>query len=175
MKRFLSLFLLATLIVALAGCSKSKDDGIYPDEDGFAEGRMGDRMCTSWFDFTVNSAYVTDKYKTLTASEGNELLVVDISVHNTFSESVPMFDTDFQAQWNDDADDAYAWPVENAEELSNDVLPTEYMVAVNATTTGLLVFEVPEGNDDFSISFLEYYEDGSEGDTFFVYFTADHK
>ena len=39
--------------------------------------------------------------------------------------------------------------------------------------TGLLVYEVPAGNRDFSISYLEQFDDNSEGDTFFVFFTAE--
>ena len=43
--------------------------------------------------------------------------------------------------------------------------------------TGLLVFEVPAGETDFSISYLELFDDGTaegeKGDTFFVYFTAE--
>ena len=37
---------------------------------------------------------------------------------------------------------------------------------------GLLVYEVPEGYQDFSISHMEYFDDESTGDTFFVFFTA---
>ena len=84
-----------------------------------------------------------------------------------------MYDTDFQVQWNDDAEDAYAWPVEHT--FSEEVLPAEYSLAVNESKSGLLVYEVPEGNDDFSVSFMEFFEDESEGDLFFVYFTADRQ
>jgi len=48
-------------------------------------------------------------------------------------------------------------------------------LSVNEDRTGLLVFEVPEGYKDFSISYLEVFDDYSEGNVFFVYFTADEK
>ena len=86
-----------------------------------------------------------------------------------------MFDTDFQLQWGDDADDAYAFPVATSEKILDDQLPEEYELKVKESTTGVLIFEAPEGNEDFSLSFLEYYEDNSEGNLFFVYFTADEK
>jgi len=146
--------------------------------DGFAEGRMGDTMHNSFFDYTVNSAYVCSEYEGFTPQDGNEILVVDVTVKNTFPESIPMFDTDFQVQWNDDAEDAYGFPITAYEEndfTNEEMLPTEYTLAVNQTVNGLLVYEVPEGHNDFSVSYKEIYEDESEGDVFFVFFTADRK
>ena len=37
----------------------------------------------------------------------------------------------------------------------------------------MLVYEVPADTVDFSVSFAEYFEDDTEGDVYFVYFTAD--
>ena len=51
--------------------------------------------------------------------------------------------------------------------------PGEYELGVNESRTGELVFDVPEDEKDFSISYLELFSDDSEGDTFFVYFTAE--
>ena len=43
--------------------------------------------------------------------------------------------------------------------------------------TGELVYEVPAGQVDFSIAYLEMFDDGTEegdtGDAYFVYFTAE--
>ena len=77
--------------------------------------------------------------------------------------------------WNDDADDAFSFPVETSEKLLDDQFDAEFSVKVNKEVNGCYVFEAPEGNEDFSLSFLEYYEDNSEGNLFFVYFTADEK
>ncbi len=169
--------LAAALCLTMAGCGslKKTGDDIYP-HDGYAQGDLGDVMHTSWFDFSVNSAYVTDEYEGYAPAAGNELLVAEITVRNTFDDDVPMFDDDFQAQWNDDADDAYSWPVEDAASYSDDVLPDEYTLPKdNGRATGLLLFEVPAGNDEFSISFQEYFEDDTTGDLFFVYFTAEDR
>ena len=46
---------------------------------------------------------------------------------------------------------------------------------MNEERTGLLVYEVPADSKDFSISYLEAFEEGDEGDTFFVYFTPEEK
>ena len=40
---------------------------------------------------------------------------------------------------------------------------------------GLLVYEVPAEGKDFSISYMEAFEEGDDGDTFFVYFTPEEK
>ena len=78
----------------------------------------------------------------------------------------------------DDSEDAYDVPITYyTDAVSDQQLPTEYELAVDEERTGLLVFEVPAGETDFSISYLELFDDGTEegeeGDTFFVYFTAE--
>ena len=91
-----------------------------------------------------------------------------------------MYYTDFQVQWSDTSEDAYEFPITYyTDAVSDQQLPTEYDLAVDEERTGLLVFEVPEGETDFSISYLELFDDGTEegssGDTFFVYFTAEEQ
>lgn len=200
MKKFASL-LLATVVTAtvLTGCgssgtlsggstgsssesssasSSAADSSVgYPDEYGNAEGRLGDTMHTYFFDYTVNSAYLCDEYEGYVPQEGNEILVADVTVKNTFSSSIQMYDTDFQIQWNDDADDAYDFPItyylEEGEVLNDQMLPYLYDLSINQSVNGLLVFEVPAGNKDFSISYLELFDDDTSGDVFFVYFSAE--
>ena len=67
-------------------------------------------MHTMFFDFTVTGAYLAEEYEGYQPAEGNQLLVADITVKNTFEQSIEMYDTDFQVQW-DDGDDAYAYPI----------------------------------------------------------------
>ena len=86
-----------------------------------------------------------------------------------------MSNYDFQLQWGDDSDDAFAFPVETNESIIDDQLPAEYDLKIKEEISGVLVYEAPAGYDDFSISTLEYYEDDTEGNLFFVYFTADEK
>ena len=161
-------------LALLTGCGEKEGYA----SDGYGEGRMGDPMHTYFFDYTVNSAYLCDEYSGYTPSqEGYCLLVADVTVQNTFQESIPMFDTDFQIQWGDDDDpDAYDYPITSyVDAVSEEQLPTEYELAVDESRSGLLVYEVPEGEKDFSISYLEAFDDGSEGDVFFVYFTAEEQ
>ena len=190
MKRLLTILLALLLSLTLAACGgKPGGDGDSGGssgvnelwaEDGYAEGRIGDLVHTYFMDFTVNSAYTASEYHGHTAPEGQKVLVVDMTVKNTFNESISMYDIDFQGQWNASAEtDEFAWPItigEDGSELdtvAEEQLPGEYELGVNESRTGELVFDVPEDEKDFSISYLELFSDDSEGDTFFVYFTAE--
>ena len=53
------------------------------------------------------------------------------------------------------------------------MLPDEYEISINKSVNGLLVYEVPAGNKDFSISYEELFSDNTVGDLFFVFFSAD--
>lgn len=176
MKKIVSVTLAAMMVFALAGCGKSASSS--SSNDGYEEGRMGDTMHTYFFDYTVESAYVCDEFEGYTPAEGNQILVAEVTVKNTNKESIEMYDTDFQAQWGDDGDDDYEVPITydgtdvEVEPLNEEQLPGIYDLGVNESRTGLLVFEVPEGKKDFSISYMEAFDDDSTGTTYFVYFTA---
>lgn len=178
MKRMYAVLLALVLALALAGCGGSSGQDA-------SEGRVGDIMETYFFNFTVNSAYLCTEYEGYVPADGSVLLAADVTVKNTFNKSIEMYDTDFQIQWGD-GDEDYGYPItidmETGEELdpvSDEQLPGTYNLGVNAERSGLLVYEVPADNVDFSISHLELFDDGSdeseEGDVYFVYFTAEDR
>ena len=93
-----------------------------------------------------------------------------------------MYDDDFQGQWTASSEtEEFAWPITEGEDgsdldtVSDEQLPATYELGVNESRTGTLVFDVPADEKDFSISHLELFDDNSEGDTFFVFFTAEAK
>ncbi len=195
MKKLLSLTLALLMLLALTACGGGSGGGsaapsggsgtgtgdVYA-EDGYGEGRLGDTIHSTFMDFTVNSAYTTSEYHGHTAPEGKKVLVVELTIKNTFKESLPMWDDDFQGQWTASADsDEYAWPITEGEDgtdldtVADEQLPAEYELAVGESRTGTLVFDVPADEKDFSVSHMELFDDGSEGDTFFVYFTAEER
>ena len=189
-KKMLSLLLAGAMVLGLSACGGGKDadsssegdNGVYADEDGYGEGRIGDVVHSTFMDFSVNSAYTTADYNGHTAPEGMQVLVVEMTVTNTFKESLPMWDDDFQAQWTaSEETEEFAWPITEAEDgsdldtVSDEQLPATYELAVKESRTGTLVYDVPADEKDFSISHLEFFDDGSEGDTFFVFFTAEAK
>ena len=174
-QRLIALLAAAVMVLGLTACGGNSIN----------EGRVDDTMETFFFDFTVNSAYLTNDYEGYAPAEGNVLLVADITVKNTFRQSIEMYDLDFQAQW-DDGDEAYAYPITTdmatyteVDPVGENQLPGTYTLAVDEERTGELVYEVPTGFTDFSIAYLEQFVDDSgaesTGDTFFVYFTAEDR
>ncbi len=179
-KKIASLLCAALLAVSFAGCSFGGGSNVVtPDQDGYAEGKLGDTMRNTFFDYSVNNAYVCDFYEDYIPQAGYELLVADVTVKNTFDETISMFDSDFQVQWDSDSKDAFDYPVtfylDEGTGLGDKVLPAQYDLAKEESRTGLLIFEVPTGETEFSISYMEYFDDDTTGDTFFVLFTAEKK
>ncbi len=179
MKHKIIFFLLTSLLAcSLAGCAKEGEDGAtgYPDENGYAQGHPGDAMHSIFFDYTVNSAYLCDSYENYTPQDGYELLVADITVQNTFEDTITMYDGDFQVQWGAGGADVFDYPVTcylgEGESIGDKALPSEYELAQKESRTGLLVFEVPAGETSFSISYTEYFDDDTTGNTFSVSFEA---
>lgn len=183
MKKLLTIFLSLTLIFSLTACSGGLDlnpnsgnsDGY---QEGGAEGHIGDTMHTYWFDFTVDEAYATQEYEGYTAQDGYRLIVVTITAKNTFDKSVPMWDTDFVIEWQDENSEyMYEVPLPA---YTDGQFPEEYELAVNESATYVAVYEVPVVDSlDYDIGFMEYFDtdnpDDEEGDVYFVYFTAEER
>ena len=193
MKKTFALLLALLLVFSLAACTSGSsepaaDPGSAPvikeaEDGGVFDGRIGETIRTYFYDFKVTDAYLCDDYHGFTPQDGNVLLVVKLDIENTMNSSIPMSDLDFQAQWGDDADDAFAWPITSDPEtmddrgtLCDEQLPYEYEMSVGEKISGgELVYEVPEGYKDFSISAIDDFEDDSEeGGVYFVYFTAGY-
>ena len=191
MKKTLALLICLLLVFSLSACSSSSEPKADPEpaatvkeaeDGGVFDGRIGETIRTYFFDFMVKEAYLCEDYHGYTPQDGNVLLVAKIDVENTMNSSIPMSDMDFQAQWGDDADDAFAWPItmdpetfEDRGTVSAEQLPYEYELSVGEKRSGELVYEVPEGYKDFSISTIDDFADEEEeGDLYFVYFTAGY-
>lgn len=174
MKKFIATLLAAMSVVMLVGCGSGS---VIRPKDGYAEGKLGDTMRTYFFDYTVNSAYLCDTFEGYVPTEGYEILVTELKVTNTDNRNVEMYDSDFQIQWGDNSSDAFDYCLTYWDEtFSDDVFPGIYTLSPKESRTAFLVFEVPEGHSQFSISYLELFDtddpDDREGDTFFVYFDA---
>ena len=117
-------------------------------KDGF-----GATQKTYFFSYKVDSAYVCSEYEGYTPEAGNQLLVARVTLKNTFGEEIGT--------------------EEGLATLTQEQLPGVYTMAKGESRTGLLIFEVPDGYQDFSISYMEAFDDDSTGDTFFVNFTAE--
>lgn len=195
MKKFTALFLTVIMTVSLAACgldnissgnsgrnnsntiedSNSTNDSSKIDSfrntSGKTSGIVGDTMSTTWFDFTVNSVSAHgNEYLGYTAERNYRLLVVNVTIENTFDEVNPMFDDDFSITWGDDY---YAYPVEDAENLSDDMLPSEYQMNPGDKVTGDLLFEIPASETNLIFSYEEIDDQGTSYDTFKVSFQVE--
>ena len=154
----------AALALSLAGC----DAGGSPNET-----HVGDMVSTSWFDYTLVSAVSMEEYEGCAAPAGEKLVVVDMTMTNTYDKPVPMFDTDFQLYWGEYGGDEMAFPLEP---YCSAQLPADYDLAIGETKQGVLVYQVPSDVQDFTFAFLEVFdngtEEGEEGDLFVTYFTT---
>lgn len=174
MKKWGALLLTLLLSVSLVSCGSG-------GQKGTNEGRIGDTLHTYFFDYTVNSAYTCQEFSGYTADENCKLLIVEVTVKNTFENSVEMYDIDFQAEWNAEGDgENYRIPVttdpdtnEEFEPLSDEQLPGTYELAVDEERTGLLVYQVPSDVQDFCIAYLESFDDNTTGESFGVFFTPE--
>ena len=184
---FLSLLLVSGLLTACSSGSSgepAQSDAVVKEAEdgGVFDGRIGETIRTYFYDFRIDDAYLCKDYHGFTPQDGNVLLVVRIGIENTMNSSIPMSDMDFQAQWGEEEDDAFSWPItmdpdtyEDRGTLCEEQLPYEYELGVGEKISGELVYEVPEGYKDFSVSAMDDFEDESqESDVYFVYFTAGY-
>ena len=102
-------------------------------------------------------------------------------MNSTFDTAIEMYDTDFQAQWGGEGDEDFSMPItfdgteEGMDVLTEEQLPGIYPLQPKESRTGLLIFEIPEGKLDLSISYMEAFDDDTTGETYFVNFTAEQK
>ena len=166
-KRFWALALAAVVACSLCACAGNSK------EDRFTGG-LKDTLKTLFFDFSVESAQWVDEVEGYTAAEGNALLDTVIKIKNTSDDDeLPMSTYDFQAQWGGEGEDDYAY---QPEELTGEgIMPVEFTLSKGESVEYHVIFEVPAGSTDLSVSYWELYtdEDGKdvEGDTYFVHFT----
>ena len=57
------------LVGAVSNSGSSNSGVVTADDDGYAEGRIGDVMRTYFFDYTVNSAYTCKEFEGYTPAE----------------------------------------------------------------------------------------------------------
>ncbi len=154
---------------------------------GVAKGVMGDRMITSFLNFTLNSAAVADSYQSITADEGMQLLVLNITTEITQDNDLMLYDTDYQIQWGGQAATDYSEPITYRDEWADftgykqtidlegitSLFPGEAALTSEESVTYDYVYQVPSGITDFQLMFKEFFADESLGDLFIVSFHPD--
>ncbi len=159
------------------------DSATVSVEDGETQayGYAGETMHTAFFDYSINDAGLYESYESYEAGDDKYILVVNVTISNPYDYEVTMFDTDFVAIWyeNDgytmpDDDDNIQYPV-TADEgaVSGKMLESEYTIAAGKSVTGELVYYVARDYYYFSLAYMEEYNDGTTGNTFFLDFEVE--
>ena len=184
MKRKLAAVLCFSLVFAgmMTGCGSSEEVAEAAG-DVLTDIKAGDReygqtyeyqadeaMTTAFFDMSINSAELATTVEDyLPNNETDKFLVVNITIKNTFvnDPSIPMFDTDFFLTYDGMEEGDYLLP-----ELGfADTLPEEYSIRKGDSKTGNLIYVVPGDKTDFSLEFIEVWDDDLEGNHFKIHFT----
>ena len=105
-----------------------------------------------YFDYTVNDWEYTKSYETLSAPQNRQLLVVNLTMKNTFPEQISMYDADFYVTYSDTW--TYPVTVNDPDAVCGNMLEGTYTLKPNQIITGDLVFEV---SSPLKISWL-YHE-----------------
>lgn len=136
--------------------------------DGYADGRIGDVMTNVFFSFVVNDAALTQEYEGQTPPEGMSYLVADITVKNVFGSPLMIWADEFQIQWGR-TEEEYGFPIPC---FAQGQMPDEFTLKTAESLTYVCVYEVPTPTKEteYSVSFLEVYQDEVEGNVFFVFF-----
>jgi len=158
--------------------AETRRDFHEKNDETHRAGAFHGTVCTGVHsDYTVLEATSPAEYDGYTAAEGNRLIVCSVKVKNTFGETIPMYDSDFQLQWGNIGgdDDDYTFSLDA---FNDTMMPLEYELADGEEVTYDLVFEAPADVKDFGLVYLEEYYTGSEsesgtGDFFSVNFTVE--
>lgn len=144
---------LLVALMLLAGCGNTQAE----NDQRFVQ---GDTVSTAWFDYTVTSAEAVGEYGGYISAEGDQLVVVELTIKSTYTQPITMFDSDFQLSWSGmSQDDTRCMPVEY---YCDQQLPAEYELAAKESRSGVLVYQVPQEETDFQFLFREVYDDGTQ-------------
>ena len=181
MKKAATLLATVLMIISLAACGSTQNEADYQSNslpgdiswnNDYVWGQVGETLSTAWFDFNVTDATLYSEYNGEVPTEGYQFLELKIWLKNTFNQSVPMFWSDFDVEW--DEADSYELPIYmtvDGKELTEE----EYSLRRAGSANLVLVYEVSERYDEFFVYFDEEFEDGTTGDVFAVYVTPDRK
>lgn len=123
---------------------------------------VGDSLTTSFFEYSITAVRTEKAYGGQTFQEsGKQFIVADVQVKNIFqdAEYIPTGHYDFVLTW--DSGEAYAEKV-----FTEGMYPDHILLAQGDNIAGILVFEVPEGINNFKIVHKEVWDDGFEGSSY---------
>lgn len=142
-----------TAMMLLSGCGSTQPE----NDQHFVQ---GDTVSTAWFDYTVTGVQSVGEYGGYISAQGDQLVVVELTIKSTYNQTITMFDSDFQLSWPDMAqDDTRCMPVEYYCEQQ---FPAEYDLPEKESRSGVLVYQAPQEETEFQFLFREVFDDGTQ-------------
>lgn len=140
------------VVMLLTGCGSRQ----VQQEEPFG---LGEVVSTAWFDYAVDSVMSVEEYEGVAAAQGEQLIVVGLTLENTYTQSVPLFDGDFQLFWSGRvADDTRCMPVAP---FCEQQLPDEYELEPKESRSGVLIYRIPQQVQEVELVFQEVFDDGT--------------
>lgn len=141
----------------------SQPAGTVYDPAEYSAG-LGEELANVFFSYQVNDVKTASQFNGALPEDGYQYLIINVTVKNVSGQTIPMSMFDFELDWGYDG---YAYSEDPVTEAQ---LPTEWEMEADDVTQGDLVFQAPADQTDFSLSYLEVYEDGTEGDYYYIDF-----
>lgn len=168
-------FVFLLVCVLAAGCSGKKNkNGSMKAEDGRSYGGVikavaGDKVSTAFFDVTVDKAvkYYTYQFEDglYQADEGNTYLVVTFTIQNTYEKDLPMSITDFTLDYEGNKAESIITGYGKADLKQEDFMENIFTLKKGESITKSVLFTI-EDKAEYTLKYLEYYEDKFEGDSY---------
>ena len=143
---------------------------VAPDANGRSTGNVytagvGEELENSFFAITVRDVTRTSEvYGYTTGVEGMDFLILDVTIRNTFGDTIDMFTSDFTVEWGSGEDQ---WDP-GFFKTFEDQLEDEWTMADGEEVSGRLYFAAPAGNEDLRLVYTEIWADSFIGDTYRV-------
>jgi hypothetical protein len=132
-------------------------------------GKVGDTLTNTFFAWTVNSVTSGDSITTTDGDEifpnedGYKFVIVDVTTKNVFDQPNPMSCGDFSILWTKGTETIEDVPFQS---FTDEMYPDEIMEEIGQSTSGWVVFEVPQDVTSAMIGYYELWGDNFEGDTY---------
>lgn len=130
---------------------------------GDVNGKIGKTYSTAWFEFTINSIEEISEYEDYTPAEDSVLYDVVINEKNICQEKIFMGTYDFYMESS-----ALSDPIFPLDPLDENMMPTQFGLAVDEVAEYHMVYEIPANVPDLALMFVEVDENGKEGSTFTI-------
>lgn len=178
----ISLLVLCTVMMTGCGQGKNKNGSQISDDGrsygGLIQADMKDKVSTAFFDVTVEEAAKYDTFQfsdgLYQANEGSIYLVVKLTIQNTYAENLSMGITDFTLNFEGNESKDIITGYGKSEIAGEEYMENLFTLKEGDSVTKIILFTVPD-KEEYTLNYIEYYEDEFEGNRFEIAMTPETK